>query len=111
MEAILASLVYLLLRPVLQMLTQLARDGGADDVEIGRGGCRAFEAPVTHFAMPSGVSRVGGCDTRTGDSPGFVSRSGARSFGVSCRPSPLPRRRRKPECGVVWMVRLVVPLC
>jgi hypothetical protein len=29
-----ASLVYLLLRQVLQMLTQLARDGGAKDVEI-----------------------------------------------------------------------------
>jgi hypothetical protein len=37
MEAIFASLVYLLLRQVLQMLTQLARDGGAEDVEIGRG--------------------------------------------------------------------------
>jgi hypothetical protein len=29
-----ASLVYLLLRHVLQMLTQLARDGGAKDVEL-----------------------------------------------------------------------------
>jgi hypothetical protein len=29
-----ASLVYLLLRQILQMLTQLARDGGAKDVEI-----------------------------------------------------------------------------
>jgi hypothetical protein len=29
-----ASLVYLLLRQVLQMLTQLARDGGAKDVEL-----------------------------------------------------------------------------
>ena len=29
-----ASLMYLLLRQVLQMLTQLARDGGAEDVEI-----------------------------------------------------------------------------
>jgi putative transposase len=29
-----ASLVYLLLRQVLHMLTQLARDGGAKDVEI-----------------------------------------------------------------------------
>lgn len=29
-----ASLVYLLLRQVLQMLTQLARDGGAKDLEI-----------------------------------------------------------------------------
>jgi hypothetical protein len=29
-----ASLVYLLLRRVLQMLTQLARDGGAKDIEI-----------------------------------------------------------------------------
>jgi hypothetical protein len=28
-----ASLVYLLLRQILQMLTQLARDGGAKDVE------------------------------------------------------------------------------
>jgi putative transposase len=34
MEAMTASLVYLLLRQVLQMLTQLARDGGAKDVEI-----------------------------------------------------------------------------
>jgi putative transposase len=34
MEAVSASLVYLLLRPVLQMLTQLARDGGAKDVEL-----------------------------------------------------------------------------
>ena len=33
MEAMTASLVYLLLRQVLQMLTQLARDGGAKDVE------------------------------------------------------------------------------
>jgi putative transposase len=29
-----ASLVYLVLRQVLQMLTQLARDGGAKDVEL-----------------------------------------------------------------------------
>src|SRR2546430_10579175 len=29
-----ASLVYLLLRQVLQMLTQLARDGGAKDIEL-----------------------------------------------------------------------------
>src|SRR4051812_21402656 len=29
-----ASLVYLLLRQVLQMLTQLTRDGGAKDVEL-----------------------------------------------------------------------------
>src|SRR3954463_13864565 len=34
MEAKSASLVYLLLRQVLRMLTQLARDGGAKDVEI-----------------------------------------------------------------------------
>src|SRR2546423_10629610 len=34
MDAVNASLVYLLLRQVLQMLTQLARDGGAKDVEI-----------------------------------------------------------------------------
>ena len=34
MEAMSASLVYLLLRQVLQMLSQLARDGGAKDVEI-----------------------------------------------------------------------------
>ncbi|WP_240948421.1 integrase core domain-containing protein [Planosporangium mesophilum] len=34
MEAMTASLVYLLLRQVLQMLTQLARDGGAKDVEL-----------------------------------------------------------------------------
>ncbi|WP_162907941.1 hypothetical protein [Allorhizocola rhizosphaerae] len=29
-----ASFVYLLLRQILQMLTQLARDGGARDVEL-----------------------------------------------------------------------------
>ena len=34
MEAMSASIVYLLLRQVLQMLSQLARDGGAKDVEI-----------------------------------------------------------------------------
>jgi hypothetical protein len=34
MEAMTASLLYLLLRRVLQILTQLARDGGAKDVEI-----------------------------------------------------------------------------
>jgi hypothetical protein len=34
MEAMSASLVYLLLRQVLQMLTRLSRDGGAKDVEI-----------------------------------------------------------------------------
>jgi hypothetical protein len=34
MGAMSASLVYLLLRQVLQMLTQLARDGGAKDVEL-----------------------------------------------------------------------------
>jgi putative transposase len=34
MGAMSASLVYLLLRQVLQMLTQVARDGGAKDVEI-----------------------------------------------------------------------------
>jgi putative transposase len=33
-EAMTASLVYLLLRQVLQLLTQLARDGGAKDVEL-----------------------------------------------------------------------------
>jgi len=33
-QAISASLVYLLLRQVLRMLTQLARDGGAIDVEL-----------------------------------------------------------------------------
>jgi len=34
MEAMSASLVYLLLRQVLQMLTQIARDHGAKDAEI-----------------------------------------------------------------------------
>src|SRR3954454_24577384 len=34
MDAMSASLVYLLLRQVLQMLTQLAGDGGAKDVEL-----------------------------------------------------------------------------
>jgi hypothetical protein len=34
MEAMNTSLVYLLLRQVLQMLTQLARDGGAKEVEL-----------------------------------------------------------------------------
>ncbi|MET7394280.1 hypothetical protein ABZS66_12380 [Dactylosporangium sp. NPDC005572] len=34
MEAMSASLVYLLLRQVLQMLTQFARDSGAKDVEL-----------------------------------------------------------------------------
>lgn len=34
MEAMSASLMYLLLRQVLQMLAQVARDGGAKDVEI-----------------------------------------------------------------------------
>src|SRR4051795_3566239 len=34
MDAVSASLVYLLLRQVVQMLTQLARDGGAKDVEL-----------------------------------------------------------------------------
>jgi hypothetical protein len=34
MEAMTASLMYLLLRQVLPMLSQLARDGGAKDVEI-----------------------------------------------------------------------------
>jgi hypothetical protein len=34
MDAVSASLVYLLLRQVLQMLTQLARDGGSKDVEL-----------------------------------------------------------------------------
>src|SRR3954466_10736068 len=34
MDAMSASLVYLLLRQVLQMLTQLAPDGGAEDVEL-----------------------------------------------------------------------------
>src|SRR5216117_3178978 len=34
MEGMSASLVYLLLRQILQMLTQLARDGGAKDVEL-----------------------------------------------------------------------------
>jgi hypothetical protein len=33
-QAMNASLVYLLLRQILQMLTQLARDGGAKDVEL-----------------------------------------------------------------------------
>ena len=33
-QAMSASLVYLLLRQVLRMLTQLARDGGAKDVEL-----------------------------------------------------------------------------
>src|SRR5204862_8342900 len=34
MDAVNASLVYLLVRQILQMLTQLARDGGAKDVEL-----------------------------------------------------------------------------
>jgi putative transposase len=34
MDAVSASLAYLPLRQVLQMLTQLARDGGAEDVEL-----------------------------------------------------------------------------
>src|SRR3954468_16039009 len=34
MRSMSASLVYLLLRQILQMLTQLARDGGAKDVEL-----------------------------------------------------------------------------
>ena len=34
MDVVSASLVYLLLRQVLEMLTQLARDGGAKDVEL-----------------------------------------------------------------------------
>jgi hypothetical protein len=34
MKAMTASLMYLLLRQVLKMLTQIARDGGAKDVEI-----------------------------------------------------------------------------
>src|SRR3954469_8758893 len=34
MDVVNASLVYLLLRQVLQMLTQLARGGGAKDVEL-----------------------------------------------------------------------------
>jgi hypothetical protein len=34
MQSMSASLVYLLLRQILQMLTQLARDGGAKDVEL-----------------------------------------------------------------------------
>jgi putative transposase len=34
MDVVNASLVYLLLRQVLQVLTQLARDGGAKDVEL-----------------------------------------------------------------------------
>ncbi len=34
MQAMSLSLVYLLLRQILQMLTQLARDGGAKDVEL-----------------------------------------------------------------------------
>jgi hypothetical protein len=34
METMTASLIYLLLRQVLQMLSQIARDGGARDVEI-----------------------------------------------------------------------------
>jgi hypothetical protein len=33
-QSMAASLVYLLLRQILQMLTQLARDGGAKDVEL-----------------------------------------------------------------------------
>jgi hypothetical protein len=34
MEAMTTSLVYLLMRQILQMLTRLARDDGAKDVEI-----------------------------------------------------------------------------
>ena len=47
MDAVNASLVYLLLRQVLQMLTQLARDGGAKEamrrypVRFGDGGVNA----------------------------------------------------------------------
>jgi hypothetical protein len=33
-EAMSASLMYLLLRRILQVLAQIARDGGAEDVEI-----------------------------------------------------------------------------
>jgi hypothetical protein len=42
-----ASLVYLLLRQILQMLTQLARDGGAKDVEWVRCQCAWRRRPVT----------------------------------------------------------------
>ena len=51
MEAITASLVYLLLRQDLQMLTQLARDGGAEDVESwprGMSGVRRAGDPLRH---------------------------------------------------------------
>lgn len=34
MQSMSASLVYMVLRQILQMLTQLARDGGAKDVEL-----------------------------------------------------------------------------
>jgi hypothetical protein len=34
MDAMTASMLYLLLRQILQLLTQLARDGGAKDMEI-----------------------------------------------------------------------------
>jgi putative transposase len=58
-----ASLVYLLLRQVLQMLTQLARDGGAKDVRTagpapsGRGVAPAGAAPPARGRRPGRAGR------------------------------------------------------
>jgi hypothetical protein len=60
-----ASLVYLLLRNVLQMLTQLARDDGAKDVELlvlrhQVAVLRRLPAPVEGEAEQHDVARSGG---------------------------------------------------
>jgi hypothetical protein len=63
-----ASLVYLLIRQILQMLTQLARDGGAKDVELLvlrhqiRGPAAAGAPPGAARGRPRGARRpVPGC--------------------------------------------------
>jgi hypothetical protein len=57
-----------------------------DRLELAERGYRAFAEPVTHLAMPSGVSRVGGCDARL---PAIPRAAGPTWSAVSARAVPI----------------------
>ena len=90
-----ASLVYLLLRQVLQMLTQLARDDGAKDVEllVLREGCHLSVAVVS---SEDGVGRLSVMVVRT--LAFVVVRRVLGLVGLVRR--RMPRTSRSPCCGI-----------
>src|SRR4051812_43880739 len=72
-----ASLVYLLLRQVLQMLTQLARDDGAKDVSTGS------RLQELHGIGPSGAARLLGDIGRFASRAHFASWNGTAPIDAS----------------------------